>query len=85
METVAVVARGDFGRGIGFAECHGLAVVGFAVMREAVGVALAAALVADGLEIVARRIDDFMRAVAVNAHRPRASPLASSWPWTLLS
>ena len=39
-------------------------------MFQPVGVAFAAALVAQGFEIVARRIDDLMRAMAVNAHRP---------------
>ena len=53
VEAVAVVARGDFRRGIRFAEQHGLAVIGVPVARQPVGVALAAALVADGLEIIA--------------------------------
>ena len=57
--AVAVVAGGDLRRGIGLAQRHGLAVVGVPVTLQPVGVAFAAALVADGLEIIARRIDDF--------------------------
>ena len=69
MEAVAIVARGHLGRVIGFAEHHGLAVIGLAIMFEAVRMALAAALVAEGFEIFARGIHDLMRAVAINADR----------------
>ena len=51
MMAVAVVTGGHVGRDIGAAERHGLAMIGFLVMGEAVGVALAATLVTDRLEI----------------------------------
>ena len=70
MVTVAVITGGDFGRGIRLAQRHRLAVVGVAVMLQPVCVAFAAALVAEGLEIIVRRIDDFVRGVAVGADRP---------------
>ena len=67
--AVAVVAGGDGGRGVGFAEGHGLAVVGFAIMFQPVGVAFAATGVADGLEIVVLGILDVMRGMAIGADR----------------
>lgn len=70
MKTVAVITRGDGGRGIGPAQRQSLAVVGVPVALQPVLVAFATALVADGLEIIARRIDNFVRAVAVGADRP---------------
>ena len=42
--AVAVVAGGDGGRGVGFAQRHGLAVIGVAIMFQPVGVAFAATL-----------------------------------------
>ena len=69
VKAVAVVARGDFWGVICLAEHHCLAVVGVAISCQPVSMALAAAFIADGLEIIARGVGDFMRAVAVNAHR----------------
>lgn len=67
MITMAVVASGDFGRLIGFTQGHGLAVVGVAVMLEAVGVAFAATLIADGFKIFVFRINDVVRGMAIGA------------------
>jgi hypothetical protein len=53
-------------------------------MRQPVLVAFAATLVADGLEIVPRRILDLVRVWQSVQTGPRWSPLASNWPWTLL-
>ena len=69
METVAIVTGGDIRRGVGLAEQHRLAVICFPVCLQPVFMALAATLVAQGFEIIAGRVDDLMRAVAVNAHR----------------
>jgi len=66
VEAVAIIAGGDFRRRIGPAESHGLAMVGFAIMVEAVLMALAATLVADRLEIIASGVDDFVRAMAID-------------------
>src|SRR5208283_5437498 len=64
---MAVVTGGDGGRGIGFAEGHGLAVIGVAIMFQPVGVASATTGVADGLEIVTLGILDVMRRMAIRA------------------
>ena len=69
VEPVAIIAGGDFGCGVRQAQRHRLAVVGLAVMLQPVSVAFAAALVAQGLEILAGRVDDLVRAVTVNANR----------------
>ena len=78
--TVAVVAGGHGGRDVGFAQRHGLAVVGVPVARQPVGVAFAAARVADGFEIVALGIHDVMRGVTVRADRPARITLREQLP-----
>ncbi len=65
------------GADVGPAQRHGLAVVGVAVMRQPVGVAFAAAFIADGFEIIALRIHDFMRGVTIRADR---STRIALWP-----
>ena len=67
--AVAIVTGGDAGRGVGFAQGHGLAVIGFAIMFQPVGVAFAATGVAEGLEIVVLGILDVMRRMAIRANR----------------
>src|ERR1035438_4291366 len=70
MKTVAIIARGDFRRGIWHAQHHRLAMIRLAVMFEPVLMTFAATLVAQGFEIFPRRIDNLMRAVAINANWP---------------
>ena len=70
MVTMTVITGGHRRCRVRFAQRHGLAVISVAVARQAVFVAFAAALVADGFEIISLRIDDFMRGVAVRADRP---------------
>ena len=65
--AVAVVTGGDFGGDIGAAQSHGFAVVGFAVMSQAVLVAAAAPFIAAGLEVVAAGGLDLMGGMAVGA------------------
>ena len=67
--AVAVVAGGDFRGDVWPAQRHSFAVVGFAVMGQAVLVALAATLVADGFEVVVLGVLDLMGGVAVGADR----------------
>ncbi len=81
--AVAVIAGGDIGGDVGLAQGHGFAVVGVAVMGQAVLVAPAAALVAGHLEVaVLGRLDRCAVWQSVQTG-PRLSPLASSWPCTL--
>ena len=68
--AVAVVTGGDFRRDVWFAERHSFAVIGFAIMRQPIGVAFAATLVADGFEIISFRIGNFVRGVAIGANGP---------------
>jgi len=70
VKSVAVITRSDGGCRIRFAQRHSFAVIRFAVMFQTVCVTFAATFVAGGFEIIARRIYDLMRAVAINAHRP---------------
>src|SRR5688500_13657813 len=67
--TVTVVTGGDIGGDVGFAERHGFAVIGVAIMFEAVLVAFAAALVAHHFEVAVLRGLDFVGVVAVGANR----------------
>ena len=69
MMTVAVVARRDLGRDGGLAKRHGLAVVGIAIMFEAIFVALAAALVTGHFEMPVLRRLDAVGGVAIGADR----------------
>ena len=67
MVTVAVVTGGDFSRDRGFAQRHGFAVVGVAIMFEAIFVAFTAALVAGHLEVPVLRRPDAVGGVAIGA------------------
>gem|GEM_PF-5539862 len=72
--AVTIVTRGDIRRDVWLAELHRLAVVGFAIVLQPVRVALAAALVAAGLEMRGGGFLDVVRAVAVGADRaPRVA------------
>src|SRR5208283_5109129 len=67
--AVTVVAGGH-GRGrVRLAKRHGLAVVGIPVMRQPVLVAFAATRVADGLEVISRRLLNLVSRVAIRANR----------------
>src|SRR6516162_3597690 len=74
MVTVTIVTGGHHGGHVRFAQGHRLAVVGFPIMLQPVLMALAAAFVADGFEIVALRIYDSMRGMAIRADRPARVP-----------
>lgn len=67
---MAIVARRNLGRMVRLAQHHGLAVVGLAIMFQPVRMTFATALVAERLEIIARRVADLVRAVAIDTHRP---------------
>ena len=67
--AVAVVAGGHIGGDVRLAQGHRLAVVGIAVMLEAVLVALAAALVAGYLEMAVAGRLDLVGGVAIGADR----------------
>jgi hypothetical protein len=66
---MAVVAGGDFGSDIGFAQGHGFAVVGLAIMLEAVLVAFAATRVTGHFEVAIPGGFDLVGGVAVAADR----------------
>ena len=83
--AVAVVAGGDIGGDVGLAEGHGLAVVGVAVVGQAVLVAFAAALSLAILKWPFWGVSISWALWQSVQTGPRLSPLASNWPWTLLS
>ena len=68
MVAVAVVAGGHMAGTVGLAQGHGLAVVGVAVVLQAVRMALAAHHVATGLEVAASGCLDLVGRVTLDAH-----------------
>lgn len=75
MVTMTIIAGRDVGGDIGLPKGHRLAMVGFAIMGQFVLVAPAAALITRHLEVPVARSLDFMRAMAIRAHRSPLVPL----------
>lgn len=73
--AVAVVASGNILGLVCLAQGHGLAVIGLAIVVEAVLVALATTLVAGRFEMREARPLDLMRAVAIRTDRPASVAL----------
>src|ERR1039458_2098301 len=67
--AVAIVAGGAVGRDIGFAQGHGFAVVGTAIMLQPVLVAFPTGLVAGHLEMAVLGGLDFVGGVAIGTDR----------------
>ena len=69
MMAVTVVASRDVGCDVGFAQRHGLAVVGIPVMKETVLVTLTAPTIADLFEMGGAVKFDFVSGMAIGADR----------------
>ncbi len=80
MMSVAVVASGHIGSDIGFAQGHGFAVVGIAVMRQAIFVAATTARVTGHFEVPVLGRLHLVRGMAVTADRAAFVPLGEELP-----
>src|ERR1017187_8188734 len=67
--AMAVVAGGDIGGDVGFAQGHGFAVVGVAIMLQPIRVAFAAGAIAGHLEVAVLGRLDLVGAMAIGADR----------------
>ena len=66
--SMAIIAGGDFRSDVGFPKGHGFSVVGIAVMRQPIFVAMSAAPVASSFEVIRGGTLDLMSRVTVCAH-----------------